>query len=359
MTDIAARALSVFPAGISNGEYGLPEDRLVVIERGEGSRLWDTDGREFLDFSMGWGSCLVGHARPEVVEAVRAQAGRGCNFAYLNPHALEVGDGLVRLGLVPGRVPHLLQRAQPDLELRVGSEPVVAEQGDEIEVQVARVHQGQIVADVEGGVGQVGVEHSQASALEEPGVWQVCGCFSFDFGKSAADEIDVGFAHTRAAVGFYVPLPVWVLCLNCNARVRRSQVQQWLETRNAFVLEATAELAPDGDADLLLDDLAGFEVPHCIQCGGVLKPDVVFFGDAVPRPRVDKAYDQVAAADALLVVESSLMVFSSYRFCKRARELGKPMVAVNRGHTRADDWLEFKVDDECGRVLSRLITQPS
>jgi glutamate-1-semialdehyde 2,1-aminomutase len=97
MTTLGERALAVFPAGISNGEFGLPEDRLVVIERGEGCRLWDTGGKEYLDFSIGWGSCLVGHARPEVVEAVRAQAGLGSNFAYLNRQALELAEEIRRL----------------------------------------------------------------------------------------------------------------------------------------------------------------------------------------------------------------------------------------------------------------------
>ena len=82
------RAQAVFPAGISNGEFGLPPEQLVVMARGDGCRLWDTSGREYLDFSLGWGSCLTGHARPEIVEAVREQAENGSNFAYLNSHAL-------------------------------------------------------------------------------------------------------------------------------------------------------------------------------------------------------------------------------------------------------------------------------
>ncbi len=96
MPSMAERALAVFPAGISNGEYGLPSDRLVVMERGEGCRLWDASGRQYLDFSMAWGSALVGHARWEVTEAVRAQALDGANFAYLNRHALEVAEEIVR-----------------------------------------------------------------------------------------------------------------------------------------------------------------------------------------------------------------------------------------------------------------------
>ena len=97
MTDLATRALASFPAGISNGEFGLPEDLLAVIERGDGCRLWDGAGREYLDFSMGWGSALVGHARPEVVAAVAAQAPLGANFAYLNRNALELAEEVRRV----------------------------------------------------------------------------------------------------------------------------------------------------------------------------------------------------------------------------------------------------------------------
>ncbi len=91
------RALAVFPAGISNGEYGLPPERLVVISRGAGARVWDSAGQEYLDFSLGWGSCLVGHARPEVVEAVARQAPLGSNFAYLNDHALALAEEIHRV----------------------------------------------------------------------------------------------------------------------------------------------------------------------------------------------------------------------------------------------------------------------
>ena len=90
------RALAVFPGGIANGEFGLPPERLVVMERGEGCRLRDTTGREWLDFSLGWGSVLVGHARPEVAAAVAAQVPRGSNFAYLNPRALAVAEEIRR-----------------------------------------------------------------------------------------------------------------------------------------------------------------------------------------------------------------------------------------------------------------------
>ena len=90
------RALDVFTAGIANGEFGLPPEMVRVMERGEGCRLWDAEGQEFLDFSIGWGSVLVGHARPEVVAAVRAQAERGSNFSYLNDQVLAVAEEIKR-----------------------------------------------------------------------------------------------------------------------------------------------------------------------------------------------------------------------------------------------------------------------
>jgi glutamate-1-semialdehyde 2,1-aminomutase len=95
--DVRSRALGVFPGGISNGEFGLPQDALLTIRSGLGSRLWDTDGRELIDFSMGWGSCLVGHACPEVVEAVCEQATKGSNFAYLNEPVLELAEEICRI----------------------------------------------------------------------------------------------------------------------------------------------------------------------------------------------------------------------------------------------------------------------
>ncbi len=97
MTDVAQRALQAFPAGIANGEFGLPPEQLVVIARGAGCRLWDSEGREYLDFSMGWGSCLVGHARPEVVTAVQKQAAEGSNFAHLNSGALALAEEIRRV----------------------------------------------------------------------------------------------------------------------------------------------------------------------------------------------------------------------------------------------------------------------
>jgi glutamate-1-semialdehyde 2,1-aminomutase len=96
LTTDTERALRVFPAG-SNGEFNIPDGMGIVIERGEGCRLWDTEGREYVDFSMGWGSALVGHAHPAVIEAVVAQATRGSNFAYVTDASLGLAEEIVRL----------------------------------------------------------------------------------------------------------------------------------------------------------------------------------------------------------------------------------------------------------------------
>ncbi|MFQ6017381.1 MAG: aspartate aminotransferase family protein [Kiloniellaceae bacterium] len=96
MATMTERSLAVFPAG-SNGEFNLPPEQSIVISRGEGCRLWDSDGRCFLDFSMGWGSVLVGHARPEVIEAVTRQAAQGANFAYITEAALALAEEIVRV----------------------------------------------------------------------------------------------------------------------------------------------------------------------------------------------------------------------------------------------------------------------
>lgn len=146
-----------------------------------------------------------------------------------------------------------------------------------------------------------------------------------------------------------------VVCLDCGARSARRGLQQRLEAVNGALLRNAAAPAPDGDADLADGfDLGAFEVPECRHCGGRLKPDVVFYGDSVPRARVAAAARAVDAADVLLVVGSSLMVFSSFRFCRQARQRGLPIVALNRGVTRADPWLALKVEMDCALALPAL-----
>jgi NAD-dependent SIR2 family protein deacetylase len=146
-----------------------------------------------------------------------------------------------------------------------------------------------------------------------------------------------------------------VVCLECGTRLPRADLQVRLEAENGWLAGVAAPAAPDGDADLADSiDIADFNVPDCLACGGMLKPDVVFYGDSVPRARVERSYALVDEADALLVVGSSLMVFSSFRFCRRAHERGVPILAVNRGVTRADPMLALKIEDDCTEVLPAL-----
>ena len=142
-----------------------------------------------------------------------------------------------------------------------------------------------------------------------------------------------------------------VICLDCGADHAREAIQQTLEAENAGFLDACATAAPDGDADVLDEGAAAFNVPHCAHCGGLLKPDVVFFGENVPRDRVGAAMGALEHADAMLVVGSSLMVWSGYRFCERAGSLGKPIAAINLGRTRADHLFALKVGEPCATAL--------
>ncbi|MCD7098061.1 NAD-dependent protein deacetylase [Stenotrophomonas sp. MMGLT7] len=146
-----------------------------------------------------------------------------------------------------------------------------------------------------------------------------------------------------------------VRCMACEKRHDRDGFQQRLEACNPQWRDLDAGQAPDGDADLDGVDFSGFRVPACSACGGVLKPDVVFFGESVPRERVARAMEHLQRSDAVLVVGSSLMVYSGYRFVQAAALAGLPVAAINRGHTRADALLSLKVEDDCGRALAFLL----
>lgn len=150
-----------------------------------------------------------------------------------------------------------------------------------------------------------------------------------------------------------------VLCLSCKQGYARAEVQGWLEAMNPDVgasmahgVDAQAtQAAPDGDAHVDQAWYAGFDVPACPACDGLLKPDVVFFGDNVPRERVAAAMQAVADAHGLLVVGSSLMVYSGFRFAEQAHQLGKPVIAINQGVTRADGLLSAKIGLDCAQAL--------
>jgi len=148
-----------------------------------------------------------------------------------------------------------------------------------------------------------------------------------------------------------------VICLGCRRTTSRAGLERRLDAANPGFAAAHASAAtrPDGDVDL--DDTARFVVPDCEVCGGVLKPDVVFFGENVPAARVQQCYDAVDALtpdDVLLVVGSSLTVMSGFRFVRRAAKAGVPVVIVNRGDTRGDDLATVKLHAGCTEFLTAL-----
>ncbi|WP_322071172.1 NAD-dependent protein deacetylase [Paraburkholderia bannensis] len=148
-----------------------------------------------------------------------------------------------------------------------------------------------------------------------------------------------------------------VHCLDCGAQYTRASIQPELVARNPAVAGALAEPAADGDAHLDFDGANAFDIPACAACGGMLKPSVVFFGENVPRERVAAASAALDAADAVLVVGSSLMVYSGYRFCAWAQQRGKPVAAINLGKTRADPLLALKVAAPCAATLEALVAR--
>jgi len=147
-----------------------------------------------------------------------------------------------------------------------------------------------------------------------------------------------------------------VRCMGCGAQRMRHDLHAELAGANPHWLSLEAKVGPDGDADLDGLDFSTFRVPACPRCGdGIWKPDVVFFGDSVPRARVAAAFAALEAADALLVVGSSLMVQSGYRFARQAARAGQPIACINRGRTRADDLYALKVDAPVDDTLAALL----
>jgi len=188
--------------------------------------------------------------------------------------------------------------------------------------------------------------HRALAALEAQGRVTQLVTQNVDGLHQAAGSRNVVDLHGRVDV---------VRCLACERRVPRGEVQAELVERNPRFAALDAVEAPDGDAALENVDFAAFDVPACASCGGLLKPDVVFFGERVPPERVQCAHAALAEAEAMLVIGSSLMVYSGYRFAQAAAQAGKPIAAVNLGRTRADTLLTLKVTEPCADVLSFLL----
>jgi NAD-dependent SIR2 family protein deacetylase len=150
-----------------------------------------------------------------------------------------------------------------------------------------------------------------------------------------------------------------VVCLDCGAIETRDAVQARMRASNPSWIDGLSPMAPDGDADLPDELIAGFSVPTCLQCSGVLKPNVVFFGHNVARPIVDQAFAMLDEAEALLVAGTSLAVFSGYRFLVRAEGRRIPIAIVNHGPVRGEERATAKVDARLGDALSALARQLS
>ncbi|XP_076335737.1 NAD-dependent protein lipoamidase sirtuin-4, mitochondrial-like [Tachypleus tridentatus] len=146
-----------------------------------------------------------------------------------------------------------------------------------------------------------------------------------------------------------------VKCMSCGNKISRFLFQYILKSFNPDLQKETFEIHPDGDVKIDSGLEQGFQVAACERCGGILKPDVVFFGETVPKQRVEKIYQKVNNSDAVLSIGSSLEVYSSYRFVLAAVEQNKPVAVLNIGPTRADHFCSLKISAKCSEILSRIV----
>lgn len=160
-------------------------------------------------------------------------------------------------------------------------------------------------------------------------------------------------AGSRAVIDLHGRLDV-VACLGCGARSTRAELQEEIAVANPD-WSPVYSAAPDGDADIDPAAVSAFAPPRCGACGGLLKPDVVFFGENVPPAIYQASREALAASDAVLVAGSSLMVYSGFRFVVQAREAGLPIAIVNRGRTRADEFADIRIDGDVGEVLTGVL----
>ncbi|KLO27845.1 NAD-dependent deacetylase [Mycolicibacter heraklionensis] len=193
--------------------------------------------------------------------------------------------------------------------------------------------------------------HLALAALEEAGV--VTGVITQN----------VDLLHTKAGSRHVVDLHgsfATVICLACGQSLSRASLAEQLQELNPGFIDRAEKLsgiAVAPDADAVVTDTASFRFVDCRHCGGILKPDIVYFGESVPKVRVAQAYSMVDDAEALLVAGSSLTVFSGYRFVRHAAARGVPVAIVNRGPTRSDELAAVKIDGGCSPVLALLASE--
>ena len=187
--------------------------------------------------------------------------------------------------------------------------------------------------------------HDAVAALQEAGLVAGLVTQNVDGLHGAAGARDVVELHGALAR---------VVCLTCGDLSPREELDRRLREANAGWQAEVLGVHPDGDVDLAEDELESFHPVPCVVCGGVLKPDVVFFGESVPPDRVARCYALVESAGVLLVLGSSLTVMSGYRFVLRAAKLGVPVAVVNQGPTRGDALADVRLDAPLGHVLPAL-----
>ncbi|MEV6693778.1 NAD-dependent protein deacetylase [Micromonospora sp. NPDC051196] len=187
--------------------------------------------------------------------------------------------------------------------------------------------------------------HRAVARLEHAGLVSAIITQNVDGLHTAAGSRDVVELHGRLDQ---------VVCLGCGQRTSRLDLDGRLRAVNPGFAGRAAAINPDGDVELGAAEVAGFRTVDCLACGGLLKPDVVFFGETVPAQRVRRCFAMVERARLLLVLGSSLTVLSGRRFVLRAAQQGLPVVIVNQGPTRGDGYAGVRVDAPLGRVLPAL-----
>lgn len=194
---------------------------------------------------------------------------------------------------------------------------------------------------------QPNATHHALTSLEKSGLTQCIITQNVDNLHQRADSRTVVDLHGNLQS---------VICLQCSNRIPRQQMQAMLQKANSQIEVVGSTIGPDGDAAPTNLDalLATFELTDCPACGGILKPDVVFFGENVPTDRVDYCMDQLKQSSLLLCVGTSLTVFSGYRFCRAAHAQNIPIALINKGKTRADDLADCIVNASCATALAQL-----
>lgn len=144
------------------------------------------------------------------------------------------------------------------------------------------------------------------------------------------------------------------MCLNCNERICRYYLQDIFDRINPNMTVTSQMIRPDGDVELTQEQVEEFKVPICEKCDGILKPDIIFFGDNVPRKIVENIKYNIEHSDSLLIIGTTLTTFSSYRIALQANNIGKPIAILNIGKTRVDNLAKIKVEGRCSNVLSKI-----